>query len=135
MAVITGFRAFLLRGNVIDLAVGIVVGAAFNAFVQSFVGSFITPLIRVFGAPGEYGALVFRVRGVPFPYGQAVQSGLSFFIVCAVVYFVVVLPFHTLQERFMPGRSPAPTRDCPHCLSRIPEAATRCMYCTSELGA
>lgn len=133
MAVIGGFRAFLLRGNVIDLATGIVVGAAFNAFVSSFVTAFVTPLIQVFGAHTEYGSLAFTVRGTRFPYGLFLNSAISFVIVCGVVYFMVVTPFHELQERFLPGRPPAPTRDCPYCLSKVPRAAGKCMYCTSEL--
>jgi large conductance mechanosensitive channel len=134
MAVIKGFRAFVLRGNVIDLATGIVVGAAFNSVVQGFVTAFVNPLIQLFGAPAKYGALAFQVRGVSFPYGQFVNSAVSFVIVCAVVYFFVVTPYHELQVRFMPSPQPAPTRECPFCLSKVPQRARKCMYCTSELA-
>ena len=130
---IQGFRAFLLRGNIVDLAIGIVVGAAFNGVVQSFVSAFITPLIQLFGAPAEYGTLSFTIRGTHFVYGQFLNSAISFVIVCGVVYFLVVTPLHELQDRFLPGRRPAPTRECPLCLSKVPSGATRCMYCTSDL--
>lgn len=132
MAVIRGFRGFLLRGNVIDLAVGVVVGAAFNSVVQALVRDFITPLLEMAGGqPNSH--IVFRVRGSDFLLGDFLNSAISFFIVAGVVYFVVVAPFSRLADRFMPRPQAAPMRECPRCLSNVPEAATRCMYCTSDL--
>ena len=132
---IRGFRSFLLRGNVIDLAVGIVVGAAFNSVVQSFVNDFVKPLIALIGGQANYSRYYFAVRGQKFDYGDFLGSLLTFMIDAAVVYFLVVTPLRTLQDRLLPGRPPAPTRDCPFCLSKIPEAASKCMYCTSAMPA
>ena len=132
---IKGFRAFVLRGNVIDLAVGIVVGAAFNSVVQAFVSDFVKPLIALLGGQKDYGRYYFSISGQRFDYGDFLGSLLTFLIDAAVVYFFVVTPYRTLQERLLPGRPPAPTRECPFCLSKIPEAAQKCMYCTSEMPA
>lgn len=132
MAVIRGFRAFLLRGNVIDLAVGVVVGAAFNSVVQALVRDFITPLIALMGGQADYSMRI-RFRGTVFFVGDFLNSLLSFVIVAAVVYFLVVTPFSELSDRFMPKPQPAPMRECPYCLSRVPKAAQKCMYCTTDL--
>ena len=133
MAVIRGFRAFLLRGNVIDLAVGVVVGAAFNSVVQAFVRDFVTPLIALIGGQPNYGALRFTVRHTDFYYGDFLNNLISFLIVAGVVYFLVVTPFNELSDRFMAKPQPAPTRECPYCLSKVPKQARKCMFCTSEL--
>ena len=132
MAVIRGFRAFLLRGNVIDLAVGVVVGAAFNSVVQALVRDFITPLIALMGGQADYSMRV-RFHGTVFLVGDFLNNLLSFVIVAAVVYFLVVTPFSELSDRFMPKPQPAPMRECPYCLSRVPKAARKCMYCTTDL--
>ena len=132
MAVIRGFRGFLLRGNVIDLAVGVVIGAAFNSVVQALVRDFVTPLIEALGGhPDSH--LLLRVGGATFLVGDFINNALSFLIVAAVVYFFVVAPFTRLADRFMPKPHPAPMRDCPQCLANVPQAARKCMYCTSEL--
>lgn len=129
-----GFRAFLLRGNVVDLAVGIVVGAAFTALVGGFVKAFLTPLVGVFsGASGDFSHKTFEVSGVTFPYGAFVDASISFLIVAAVIYFLVVLPMNRLQEKFFPKAAAAPVRECPECLSSIPAAATRCSACTARI--
>ena len=130
-----GFRGFLLRGNVVDLAVGIVIGAAFTAIVTGFVAAFLTPIIGLIsGTKGEFGSAVFTVDGVKFPYGTFVQAVISFVLVAAFIYFCVVLPVNKLTERFTPKKEPAVTTNCPECLSAVPLAATRCAFCTVQLA-
>ncbi|MEU6851357.1 large conductance mechanosensitive channel protein MscL [Actinacidiphila alni] len=130
-----GFRTFLLRGNVVDLAVGIVIGAAFTALVTAFVKAFLTPLIGLAsGATGNFAAQKFTVSDVTFPYGAFIDAVISFVIVAAVIYFLVVLPMNRLQEKFFPKAAAAPVRECPECLTAIPTAATRCSACTAKVG-
>lgn len=128
-----GFKKFLLRGNVVDLAVGIVIGAAFTAVITAFVASFITPLIGIAaGAAGDFSKKGFTAHGVTFPYGGFLNALIAFIIIAAVVYFLVVLPINSLMERFKPTPSePAPTKDCTECLSSIPAAARKCAFCSS----
>lgn len=132
-----GFKKFLLRGNVVDLAVAVVIGAAFSAVVSAFVGAFITPLVGVFtGAAGNFTEKTFSVSGTTFPYGQFVQALLSFVIVAAVVYFLVLKPVQRLMDRFKPEADVTRTKkDCTECLSSMPRQATRCPYCTSAQAA
>ncbi|MEU1288445.1 large conductance mechanosensitive channel protein MscL [Kitasatospora sp. NPDC005856] len=131
-----GFRSFLLRGNVVDLAVGIVIGASFTAVVTGFVSAFLTPLVGVAsGAVGDFTQKTFEVAGARFPYGVFVNAVIGFVLTAAVIYFVVVLPVGKLQARFESAKpAPAAKVDCPECLSSIPAAATRCSFCTSEVG-
>jgi large conductance mechanosensitive channel len=133
MAVIRGFRAFLLRGNVIDLATAVVIGAAFNSLVMALVRDFVTPLIAMFGGKRDYSELRFVIRGTDFYAGDFLNVAISFLIVSATLYFFVVMPFNRLAERFMPQPQPAPMRECPYCLANVPKAASKCMYCTSDL--
>jgi large conductance mechanosensitive channel len=128
-----GFKKFLLRGNVVDLAVAVVVGAAFGAVVTAFVGAFITPLVGVFtGAAGDFNEKIFTVGDTVFPYGRFVQAAVSFAIIAAVVYFLVVQPVGRLMDRYRTEPEPdAPVKECPECLSKIPEGARRCAFCTS----
>jgi large conductance mechanosensitive channel len=129
-----GFKKFLLRGNVVDLAVAVVIGAAFTAVVNAFVSAFINPLIGlVTGAAGDFNDKTFTLGRTVFPYGRFTGALLSFVLVAAVVYFLVVQPAQRLMDRFRTEPEPdAPVKDCPECLSKIPEAARRCAYCTSE---
>lgn len=130
-----GFRTFLLRGNVVDLAVGIVIGAAFTALVTAFVKAFLTPIVGLAsGATGDYSAKTFHASGVTFPYGLFIDAVISFVIVAAVIYFLVVLPMNHMQEKFFPKVAGAPTRECPECLTTIPAAAKRCSACTAQIG-
>ena len=130
-----GFKAFILRGNVVDLAVGIVIGAAFTSVVNSFVSDVITPLIPA-GGKNNLGKLV-----IPMPYGSGLAIGafinaiISFLLVAAILYFFVVRPVTTLLARYKPKEVEAApqTRDCPYCLQSIPLQATRCAYCTSPV--
>ena len=129
-----GFKKFLLRGNVVDLAVAVVIGAAFGAIVTAFVSAFITPLGGVFaGATGDFKDKSFKVSDTVFPYGQFIDKTISFVIIAAVVYFFVVKPVGKLMDRYKTEPEPdAPVKDCPECLSRIPQQATRCAFCTVE---
>jgi large conductance mechanosensitive channel len=129
-----GFRTFLLRGNVVDLAVGIVIGAAFTALVNGFVKAFLTPVVGlVSGATGDFSARTFHASGVTFPYGVFIDATISFVIVAAVIYFLVVLPMNRMQEKFFPKATGAPMRECPECLTAIPAAAKRCSACTAPI--
>jgi large conductance mechanosensitive channel len=128
----SGFKKFLLRGNLVDLAVAFVIGAAFAALVTALVADFITPLIGLIGGKGAFGDRTFTVRHSVFKYGEFVNAVIAFIIIAAVVYFLVVMPFAKLLDRFKKEPEPdAPVRDCPECLSSIPAAATRCAFCTA----
>lgn len=131
-----GFRAFLLRGNVVDLAVGIMIGAAFGAVVNALVNDIITPIIPVAGTSLSKLSAKSPTTGQLIQYGAFIQSVISFIILAFVIYFFIVLPINALMNHYKPHEKPAepaPTRDCPYCLSSIPAAATRCAYCTSAL--
>ena len=130
---LTGFREFVARGNVVDLAVAVVIGAAFGAVVTAFVGAFLTPMIGVLtGAAGDFTARTFTVADTTFPYGQFIQALLSFLLIAAAVYFLVVRPVNALMERFKTEPDvETPTKECAECLSKIPAAARRCAFCTA----
>jgi large conductance mechanosensitive channel len=129
----TEFKAFLLRGNLVDTAVGIVIGLAFAAVITALVGSLITPLIAaIFGKP-DFAALTFTINGSVFTYGLFINALISFVLVAIVLFFVVVKPVNAMRAR---RESPDPTtRACPECLSEIPLEAHRCAFCTTELSA
>ena len=129
-----GFRDFILRGNLVDLAVAVVVGAAFGALVTAFVAGFITPLIAAIGGKSDFSALSFTLNGSHFRYGLFIHALISCLIIAVVVYFFVVRPFAALLERFVPKKEVGPTRECPECLSDVPVAARRCSFCTIEIG-
>lgn len=131
-----GFRTFLLRGNVVDLAVAVMIGAAFSAIVTALTTDVITPLIPSAGA--SLAQLQYKVpwTGQYIKIGLFIQAVISFLILAFVIYYFIVLPINSLLNRYKPQEKPtepAPTRDCPYCLSSIPAAATRCAYCTSPL--
>ena len=130
-----GFKKFLLRGNVVDLAIAVVIGAAFASVVGAFTKAFITPLVGlVAGAAGDFSKRSFSVARTTFPYGEFVQALLTFLLTAAVVYFLVLVPVNRLLERYQPAPEPAPAlASCPECLSQIPAAAVRCAFCTVDL--
>jgi large conductance mechanosensitive channel len=128
-----GFQKFILRGNVVDLAVGIVIGAAFTGVVQSLVKGIITPMIGVFGGIPDFSAWFITINGSRFLVGDFINAVVSFIILALVVYFLVVLPVNTLMDRYKSEPEPAPTKECPECLSKIPVKARRCLHCTAQL--
>lgn len=131
-----GFKQFLLRGNVVDMAVGIVIGAAFGSVVTGFVKDLLTPLIAAIVKQPDFSALTFTVNGSKFEYGSFVNAVLSFVIIAAAVYFFVVVPVNALiaRSRREPPADPT-TRKCPECLSEMPIAARRCAFCTQASSA
>ncbi len=129
-----GFKKFLLRGNVVDLAVGLVVGAAFGTVVQAVVRGIISPLIGALGGNPDLSAFTVTVAGARLLVGEVLNALLSFVIIAAVVYFLVVLPVNKLMDRYRPQPQPAPTKDCPECLSAIPQEARRCRDCGAQLA-
>jgi large conductance mechanosensitive channel len=132
----SGFRKFVLRGNVVDLAVGIVIGAAFTAVVTAFVRDIVTPIIAAIGGKANFGNLHFTIHNSRFLYGDFLNFLISFLIIAAVIYYLVVLPVNALMSRYKTERDPeTPNKDCPECLSSIPQAATRCAFCTVEQPA
>jgi large conductance mechanosensitive channel len=125
-----GFRDFILRGNVIDLAVAVVMGVAFGAVVNSVVKNLVTPLIALAGGAPDFSA----IRTGPLLWGNILNDVLSFLITAAVVYFVIVVPVNRLLAHQRPAEpQPQTTRKCPECLSDIPIAARRCAYCTVQV--
>ena len=131
----SGFRKFVLRGNVVDLAVAVVIGAAFGAVVQALVKDLITPIIGAIGGVPDFSALFFTVNGSKFLIGDFVNALLSFIVIAAVVYYFVVIPVGHLIARLVPEPpAPAPTRECPECLSKIPLRARRCAFCTAVVS-
>jgi large conductance mechanosensitive channel len=129
---VKGFRAFINRGNLISLAIAIVVGTAFTAMVTALVADIITPLIAAIAGKPNFANLHFTVHKSTFLYGSFFNAVLSFLIIAAVVYYLIVAPSVKLSAR-LTRNAEATTRDCPECLSTIPIAASRCMYCTSEV--
>ena len=128
------FRAFILRGNVIDLAVAVVIGAAFTAVVTSLVANIITPLIAaIFGKP-DFSSLKFTINGSTFNYGSFLNALISFLLIALVVFFLIVKPMNALMARMgRGGEAETPSHECPYCMSSIPVNATKCAYCTSEV--
>jgi large conductance mechanosensitive channel len=129
------FRAFVLRGNMIDLAVAVVIGTAFTAVVNAVVKDLITPLIAAIGGQPDFSGLAFTINGSRFAYGDFLNALLAFLLVATVVFFLVVKPVNALVARLRPvdPEPDSPTRPCPDCLSPIPRAASRCAFCTSEV--
>jgi large conductance mechanosensitive channel len=130
------FREFILRGNLVDLAVAVVIGAAFTAVVNALVADLVTPIIAAVGGKPDFGNLAFTVNGSRFAYGDFINALLTFLIVAAVVFFLVIKPVNALLERFRPEpKVDQETRECPECLSDIPVGAARCAFCTSAVAA
>ena len=131
---IKDFKAFILRGNVIDLAVGVAIGAAFATVIASFTQNLLTPLLAIPGDKASFGDLSFTVGGSVFRYGAFIDDVVAFVLIAAALFFLVVRPVNVLMAR----RKTEPdvestTRDCPECLSSIPVAARRCAFCTAAV--
>ena len=131
-----GFKDFLLRGNVVDLAVGVVIGAAFGGVVTAFTKDLLTPLIAALVGKPDFSAIQFEVNGSKFPVGDFLNSLVAFLLVATAVYYFVVLPVNALIAR-MKKEPPPPdptTKRCPECLSDVAMAAKRCAFCTSQIA-
>jgi len=133
---VKGFKQFLLRGNVVDLAVAVVMGAAFGAVVTALVKDLINPLIAAIMGKPDFSALAFTVNNSKFGIGDFFNALVSFILIGSSVYFLIVLPMNTLIARMKRGEVPPDptTKKCPECLSDIPIAARRCAFCTSQVG-
>jgi large conductance mechanosensitive channel len=130
-----GFRDFILRGNVVDLAVAVIIGAAFNAIVTSLVKDVLTQFIAAIVGKPDFSGVVFKLNGTPIYIGNFLNAAISFFIVAGVVYFGVVLPINTLLTKVKKPVPPTPpaTKTCGECLSEIPLAAKRCAHCAQPV--
>ncbi len=131
---LSGFKSFLLRGNVVDLAIAVVIGAAFGALVKSMVEDMVTPLIGVL-IKKDFSTLAFDIRGSTFHYGNFINAAISFVLIAAVIYFLIIVPMTAMVARSRSNTKTADptTRKCPECLSEVPLAAKRCAHCTSAL--
>jgi len=128
----SGFKNFIMRGNLVELAVAVVIGTQFSNLVKQFVSSFVNPLLSLAGGTRDFGNLTLKVGKAVFTYGQFVTAALSFLISALVVYFILVLPVSRLLQLLERNRA-ATTRDCPECTMSIPVAARRCPECTTEI--
>jgi large conductance mechanosensitive channel len=131
-----GFREFLFRGNVVDLAVAVVIGAAFGAVVTALVKDLITPLLAAIVGKPDFSALAFTVNNSKFLFGDFVNAIVSFVLIAAAIYFLIVVPMNAIQARFKkPATAAEPaTKACPECLSMIPAGARRCAHCTAVIA-
>ncbi|HSX47626.1 MAG TPA: large conductance mechanosensitive channel protein MscL [Patescibacteria group bacterium] len=129
------FKKFVLRGNVVDLAVAVVIGAAFGAIITSLVKDMATPLIAAIGGKPDFSKLTFTINNSQFLYGDFINAIISFLLIASMIFFFVVQPLNKLIGRYNPSEDvlKPKERDCPSCLSSIPAAAKRCKYCTSNV--
>ena len=132
-----GFKDFVMRGNVVDLAVGVVIGSAFGGVVTAFTKDLLTPIIAAVVGKPDFSAIVFEINGSKFLVGDFINNIVSFLLIAAAVYYLVVLPVNTLMARVKkPAVAAVPTtKPCPECLSEIPLGARRCPHCTSAIAA
>jgi large conductance mechanosensitive channel len=130
-----GFKKFILRGNVVDMAVGVVVGAAFGGVVTALTKDLLTPLIAAVVGKPDFSAVKFTINGTDFPVGDFINSVVSFFLIAAAIYFFVVTPVNALVARMRKDPVPADptTKKCPECLSEIPIEARRCAHCSQPV--
>jgi large conductance mechanosensitive channel len=135
MLMLQGFKDFIIKGNVVDMAVGVVIGVAFGSVVTALVKDLITPLIGAFGGTPDFSSIYFTINHSKFMVGDFANTLISFLTIASVIYFAIVLPMNKLTERLKSGKSLSPTeKSCPQCLSLIPIKAKRCKYCTSVVG-
>lgn len=134
---LSGFKQFVLRGNVIDLAVAVVIGGAFGTVVTALVKDLLTPVIAAAGGQPDFSSIVFTVNGSKFLIGDFINAVVAFVLVAAAIYFFVVTPMNMVMERRRRGEAPPDptTKKCPECLSEIPIAARRCAFCAQRLEA
>jgi len=133
---LSGFKQFILRGNVVDLAVGVVIGAAFGSVVTALTKDLLTPLIAALVGKPDFSAISFTINGSVFPVGDFINAVVSFLLIAAAVYFFVVTPINHLISRMRKAPAPADptTRKCPECLSEIPIDARRCAHCAQPVN-
>ena len=135
MPVLKDFKAFILRGNVLDLAVAVVIGVAFTAVITALVTDLITPLVAAIFGSHDFSSLTFTVNNSMFRYGAFLNALLAFVLVAAALFFFVVVPANALVQRARREPTPDPTtKKCPECLSEIPIEARRCAFCTTQLS-
>ena len=128
------FREFILRGNLVDLAVAVVIGTAFAAVVGAFVKDIVTPLIAAIGGKPDFGNLAFTINGSRFTYGDFINALITFLIIAAVIFFFVIKPVNAMMARYKPEpKVDEPVHECPECLSDIPIRARRCAFCSTEV--
>jgi large conductance mechanosensitive channel len=128
-----GFKNFIMRGNLVELAVAVVIGTQFSELVKQFVQSFVNPLLSLAGGRPNFGNLTFKIHNAAFAYGAFLTDVLSFLISAVVVYFVLVMPVSRLLQLVERNKA-ATTRDCPECTMSIPIAAQRCPECTAQIA-
>lgn len=130
-----GFRDFLFRGNVVDLAVAVVIGGAFSQIVNALVKDIVTPIIGAIGGKPDFSGIFFTINGSKFMIGDFMNAVVSFVIIASVIYFFIMIPMNKLMERMKKGEKVDPSEKvCPECLSTIPLKAKRCKYCTAAVG-
>lgn len=131
-----GFRQFVMRGNVIDLAVAVVIGAAFGAVITALVADLITPLIAALVGKPDFSAIAFTVNGSKFKIGDFINAVVSFLLVSAAIYFLIIVPMNAISARLRRGEAPADptTKVCPECVSEVPILARRCKFCTAAIA-
>jgi large conductance mechanosensitive channel len=130
-----GFKQFIMRGNVLDLAVAVVIGAAFGAVATALVKDLLTPLIAAIVGKPDFSAIQFEIHGSRFLIGDFINTIVSFLLISAAIYFFVIVPMNSLMARMRRGEAPPDptTKECPECLSVVPIAAKKCAFCTSTL--
>jgi large conductance mechanosensitive channel len=134
--VLKGFGQFIMRGNVVDLAVAVVIGAAFGALVTALVKDLVTPLIAAIAGKPDFSAIAFELNSSKFMIGDFLNAILSFLLIAAAIYFFVVAPMNAMTKRYgAKDEGPPALRECPECISEVPAAAKRCKYCTATLSS
>jgi large conductance mechanosensitive channel len=134
--VLKGFREFVLRGNVVDMAVGVVIGGAFGAIVTALVKDLLTPLIAALVGKPDFSAYTFEIHGSKFLYGDFINAVIAFLLIAGAVYYFVVVPVNAMMARMQKEPTPAAPdkKTCPECQSKIPIAARKCAFCTSAVA-